>query len=127
MSFSFNKEERLCIKILIDRLFQSGKSFSYYPFKIIYLELSRDSEIPAQVLISVSKRKFRKAVQRNFLKRRIREAYRHLKPDLYVALSNQNKRIAIGIIYISTKTESYSSILTRLRGALNRLKKKVIM
>ena len=75
MNFSFKKTERLSKKILIKELFQKGSSFYLYPFKVLLLHHPDITETN-QELISVSKRNFKKAVDRNKIKRRIREAYR---------------------------------------------------
>jgi ribonuclease P protein component len=100
----FPKEERLHSKKLIQELFDKGSSFYLYPFKIIIL---RNAAYPAtehQVLISVSKRKFKLAVDRNLIKRRINEAYRLNKQLLY---SNENIKEPLLIAYIYTGKESH--------------------
>jgi ribonuclease P protein component len=74
--FTFKKEERLNREKWIQELFEKGSSFILYPFRIVYLP-HPDPLYPAhQVLISVSTRNFKKSVDRNTIKRRIREAYR---------------------------------------------------
>ncbi|NJK85208.1 MAG: hypothetical protein HC906_03830 [Bacteroidales bacterium] len=72
--FTFKKFERLTSKILIDRLFSEGKIFVVYPLKIFYLNGDFSFDAPAQVLISVPKKNFKKAVSRNLIKRRLRES-----------------------------------------------------
>ena len=73
---TFKKEERLNKEKWIQELFEKGSSFLLYPFRVVYLP-HPDPQYPAhQVLISVSTRNFKKAVDRNTIKRRIREAYR---------------------------------------------------
>ena len=78
---SFKKEERLCNIKLIEKLYHTGSSFLVYPFRIIWLSSETNSEFPVQVLISVPKKKFKRAVDRNLLKRRIREIYRLHKSE----------------------------------------------
>jgi ribonuclease P protein component len=74
--FTFKKEERLNKEKWIQELFEKGSSFILYPFRVVFLP-HPDPQFPAhQVLISVSARNFKKAVDRNTIKRRIREAYR---------------------------------------------------
>lgn len=92
--FTFQKEERLSREKLIQELFDKGSSFYLFPFKVFVMP-NPDQSCPFhQVMISVSKRNFKRAVDRNLLKRRIREAYRLNKTLLPV----QNK-LLIAYIY----------------------------
>lgn len=95
--FSFPKKEKLTSKIIIDRLFKNGESRFKYPFRVLFLFSDSYTEDFPQVLISVSKRNFKRAVDRNRIKRLIREAYRLQKNDL-VALFPQ-KPSSIAILY----------------------------
>jgi ribonuclease P protein component len=81
--FAFRKEERLNKEIWIKELFEKGSSFHLYPFRVIYLPHPKPDWPCSQVLISVSTRNFKKAVDRNTIKRRIREAYRLNKQVLH--------------------------------------------
>lgn len=126
MSFTFKKEERLCSKKQIDELFDKGNSFSHYPFVVYYLEYSKlTSDFPVQVLITVSKKKIRKAVKRNLIKRRIKESYRHLKPILYQKLSEYSLNYLLAIVYIAPKPVSYHEIHTALENTINKLLLKI--
>jgi|SRR5688572_18852415 ribonuclease P protein component len=101
--FTFKKEERLSKEKIIQELFDKGSSFYLYPFKVFFLP-NRDSEYPYhQILISVSKKNFKKAVDRNLIKRRIREGYR-LNKNL---LGYQNKLV---IAYIYSAKEILPSV-----------------
>ena len=92
--FTFRKEERLSREKLIQELFDKGSSFYLFPFKVFFMP-NPDREISChQVVISVSKRNFKRAVDRNLLKRRIREAYR-LNKDLLPV----QKKLLIAYIY----------------------------
>jgi ribonuclease P protein component len=92
--FTFKKEERLSKEKNIQELFDKGSSFYLYPFKVFFMK-NPDPMYPVhQVLISVSKKNFKKAVDRNLIKRRIREAYRLNKNQL----SGQNK-LLIAYLY----------------------------
>jgi ribonuclease P protein component len=136
--FTFKKEERLSSKKLIDELFKSGSSFYLQPFKIFFAppdpeypgvtglnlpkgETSSASPAPAQVLISVSKTNFKRAVDRNKIKRLIREAYRLNKKTLYGSLEKKNRHLIIAILYTSKKIEPFSSIQQKLVAVLMRL------
>jgi ribonuclease P protein component len=73
--FTFGKKERLSQRAAIERLFNEGKSFSVPPFRVFYITAPK-AAAPVQILIAVPKRKYKRAVDRNKLKRLIREAYR---------------------------------------------------
>lgn len=112
--FSFKKEERLTGKILINKLFTEGKVINCHPLKLVFLFCEFETNYPAQILISVPKRNFKKAVDRNLLKRRIREAYRLNKKELYLKLSQKNKRVIFAVIYTAEEINDYNLIEKRL-------------
>lgn len=120
---SFSKQERLTGKIAIDRLFTSGKSFFVYPFLIQYELIHEERAIPTRVLISVSKRKFKRAVDRNSIKRQIREAYRQLKPDHLNCPANTH--LNVGIIYVGKVKISSVKLASHLQNSLIKLNQKV--
>ena len=108
-NFKFKKEERLSKEKHIQELFDKGSSFYLYPFKVFFL-LNRDPEFPVhQILISVSKKNFKKAVDRNLIKRRIREGYRLNKNRL----PDQNK-LLIAYIYSAKEILPSTQIHERL-------------
>ena len=119
---TFTKAERLCSKILIDKLVDTGKSFNSSPFRIIWLEVI-ENRIPAQVVISVPKRNFKSAVDRNRLKRLTREAYRINKQAFYDSLNNKN--ILLMLIYTSKTIIEYEEMEEKIVDALQRLSKNV--
>ena len=119
--FTFNKEERLSRKKLIDELFKNGSSFYFHPFRIYYLKKSFESLWPAQVLITVSPRNFRHAVDRNRIKRLTREAYRLNKHRLLESLSKNNQQMLIGFVYSDKKIESFELIQKKMISILGRL------
>lgn len=83
MRNTFRKEEKLKKKNLITELFATGKSASVFPLKMIYLENDHDSPFKVQAGVSVSKRNFKSAVDRNRIKRLMRESYRKNKYLIY--------------------------------------------
>ena len=121
MNNQLTKEERLRSKKDIDRLFGNGKSFFQYPFKVLYKIEDETSPYPVQILITVSKRNFKKAVDRNRLKRLVREAYRNNKKSLCIYLSNHNKSMMIGLIYVGKTILSYQEVERKLILILQRL------
>jgi ribonuclease P protein component len=123
--YTFSKNERLCSKILIDDLLSNGRSFILDPFRIIWLEKAINSDSPAQVLINVSHHKFKRAVDRNRIKRLTREAYRKNKSALYEFLNQNNKQIIFTLFYISKDIPVYSEIELKIILILQRLKKEI--
>lgn len=107
MQFSFPKSEKLKSEKAISRLFAEGKSVSVFPIKLIYLETPNESD-KIKVAVSASKRNFKKAVDRNRIKRLLREAYRLNKPYLYEGLNN--KSYSFMFIYLG-KTEEKMIVL----------------
>ena len=105
MRNTFNKEEKLKKKTLIAELFAGGKSISVFPLKMIYLETDHDSAYKIQAGVSVSKRNFKKAVQRNRIKRLMRESYRKNKFLIYN--SEDTKKHIFMFIYQGKNEVSY--------------------
>ena len=104
---TFPLKEHLKSKSVIDRLYAEGASVTSYPLRAVFLEQSADKqESTAAILISVAKRRFRHAVDRNLMKRRIREAYRTEKHQFIESLENNNMKMAVAILYIDTKKSS---------------------
>jgi ribonuclease P protein component len=119
--FTFKKEERLSRKKLIDELFNSGSAFYLQPLKILILLKNFESDFPVQVLITVSSKNFPRAVDRNTIKRLIRESYRLNKHILYDDLKSKNKKLLIAIIYSSKKIESFSLIEEKVVASLQKI------
>lgn len=117
---TFSKNERLCSKILIDRLIATGKSFNHSPFRITWLPIA-ESSAPVKVVISVPKRSFKKAVDRNKLKRQLREVYRNKKQNVYDVLGD--KKILLLIVYTAKTKLKFSEIEQKLIEGLERLNK----
>lgn len=114
-SFTFPKQEKLKSKKIIKDLFEKGSSFYLYPFKILYIKNTETpSDLVPQLLISVSKRNFRRAVKRNRIKRLIREAYRLNKPALLTKIPATLFPLAIGIMYVSKEELPFDSIQNKL-------------
>lgn len=122
-SFQFPKAERLSSRKHIKALFTKGASFSLYPLRFVYQTIPGPAEANVQVVISVSKRRFRHAYQRNRLKRQIREAYRHHKHQI-LPLVPTNQTLLLGIVYIGKSPEPFAHIQSKLKKGLDRLSDK---
>lgn len=117
-SYKFPKEERLCSKKLIEQLFREGSSFNLYPLRFILVKQAQPVFILPQVLISVPKRIFKKAVDRNRLKRQVREAYRLHKHILQI--SGLSSIQMLGILYIAKEKKPFKIIEKKLISGLER-------
>jgi ribonuclease P protein component len=115
---TFPLKEHLKSKSVIEQLYANGSSVTAFPLRAVFLEQEHDRQpTPAAILISVAKKRFRHAVDRNLVKRRIREAYRTSKHPFIEALENNGKKMAVAIIYVDNKHNSTAFIrkkMTRL-------------
>ncbi|MFY0607841.1 MAG: ribonuclease P protein component [Cyclobacteriaceae bacterium] len=118
-SFSFPQKENLKGKKLIEELFKNGSSFYFHPLLVKVLPESDKTIKHNRVLFSVPKKKFKRAVDRNLLKRRMRESYRLNKPALFPPSVNQFYQIAF--VYTDKSILPYSAINEKLIQALERL------
>jgi len=119
---TFNKEERLCSRKLIDLLFKDGSSFLLYPFRISYLLTETPHIFPAQVVINVSKKRYKRAVDRNLIKRRTREAYRIQKQQqLYSMLAEHPNLLLLSIQFVGKQIYEYSFFEKKLSIVFRRL------
>ncbi len=96
MSFTYPKEEKLKRKKIIDSLFVEGKSVSKYPLRLVYVKLENEDKFSFQIGVSVSKKNFKKAVDRNYFKRLLREAYRL---NQHILKDNLNAKYAMMFFY----------------------------
>ena len=108
MRNTFRKEEKLKKKNLITELFASGKSTSVFPLKMVYLENDHDSPFKVQAGVSVSKRNFKSAVDRNRIKRLMRESYRKNKYLIYN--DDDTKKHILMFIYQAKSEVSYQKM-----------------
>jgi ribonuclease P protein component len=122
MKYTLNKHERLKGRSLIESLFTSGSSFFLYPFKIIYIKEKKDDLFPAKFTISVSKKRFKRAVKRNRIKRIVKEAYRFNKPELCKFLNESNLSIICMFIYVGKDIPKFETTKKFVLDCINELK-----
>ena len=122
---TFKKEERIVSNLLIETLFEKGnsQSLSAYPLRAVYLKTEhREGCAPVQLLISVPKKKFKHAVDRNRVKRQIREAYRKNKALLEGTL-DEGQMLLIAIIWLSDKHYATNEVEKRVINLLKKMAK----
>lgn len=123
--YTFSKEERLCSKKLIERLFAGGnRSFPAFPLRVVYMPLSADENpTDVSILISVPKKRFKHAVKRNQVKRQVREAYRLNKHILIDSLKAQEspKKMALAFIWLDNKIHSTNEVEYKIKKLLHHI------
>lgn len=107
MSFSYPKKEKLKSKTTIDLLFSEGNSVSKFPLRLVYVENKEANAAPLKMGVSVSKKYFKKAVDRNYFKRVLRETYRLNK---HILLDSLKKPYAIMFFYQTKERLSFQEI-----------------
>jgi ribonuclease P protein component len=114
MNFTYPKTEKLKSKITIDLLFSKGKSVSKFPLRLVYVEsdygIPEGSEQMLKMGVSVSKKYFKHAVDRNYFKRVLRETYRLNKNIL---IDNLDKKYAFMLFYQTKERLTYEEINTK--------------
>lgn len=122
--FRFRKSERLCSRTLIRQLFSpQGKSLAAYPLRVVWMPVETAGEVRVQVMVSVSKRRLRHAVDRNRAKRLVREAYRLNKHLLLDKLGD--RRLAVVFLWLPTDTRSFAEVEAKMRNLLVRVAEQV--
>ena len=124
-TYSFSKEEKLCSQKIIGDIFLSGTSFLCYPLKVVWKYEDLHTPYPASVVFSVPKRLFKRAHDRNLLKRQLREIYRYRKQDLYQGLELNNRKIAMMIVYIAKDKLEFTQLEDAMTKVITKLKKKL--
>ena len=121
-NFFFPKTEKLCSDKLIDRLFTEGnREIGSFPVRLVYLQVSTEEISGINLLVSVSKRHFKRAVKRNRVKRQLREYYRLNSQKLKSVLAADNQGLLLALIYTDGKLWSTEKLNKRLDSAFEKL------
>ena len=123
------KDERLCSRLMMDRLFQGENvSVASYPIRAIFLPVEPSLHQGISILVSVPKKKFHHAVDRNRAKRQIREAYRIHKHELVELLDGRHQGLLLAFVYVGNRLEDSArieqcmvSLLHKIKGIINDL------
>ena len=119
--FQFPKKQKICSHDAIERLFANGKSISENPSRIIWNFEENNDNVFLKVLIVVSKKRLKAAVDRNIVKRRIKEAYRIQKKHLELFLERNNQQLNLAIIYQEEEIMDYKVLEQKINLLLTRL------
>lgn len=125
---TFSKQERMTSRKLMEQLFAGGRrSMSAFPLRAVFMTMAREEgAAPVQVLISVSKRHFKRAVKRNRVKRQIREAYRLNKQILWEALASKpTEALAVALLWQADDLRDTAEVERSLVSLLHRMAEKL--
>ena len=119
--YTLGKSDKLKSAKAIEQLFKEGKSFSAFPFRVLYLYPEAPASGYLQTAFSVSKKHFKKAVDRNRIKRLMREAWRLQKNVLASKINDNNKNLKVFIIYTGNELPEYDLIFEKTAVVIKRL------
>jgi ribonuclease P protein component len=122
-SFTLGKKERLKSRKLIEQLFKEGKSFAVNPFRI-YVLTGDSPTTEIKFGVGVSTKNFKKAVDRNRIKRLVREAYRLQKNELQQNLQGKNIQLSLFFIYTAKDLPVYKDVYDKMKIALQKINKQ---
>jgi len=120
--FTLHKTERLKSRKIIEQLFKQGKSFAVFPFRVFYITGDAMAGMPpVQFGVGASTRNFKRAVDRNRIKRLTREAWRLQKNELQQYLEAQGRQLSVFFIYTGKEIPAYTEVYEKLGLILNKL------
>lgn len=121
--FTLSKEERICSKKLINELFTgNGRSMTAFPLRVVFMKRTIVDDQPrAAMLVSVPKRYFKHAVDRNRVKRQVREAFRRNKSIITQNLTEDHEAVAMAFVWLTDEKFSSSEVENRMVRLLTRI------
>ncbi len=122
---TFGKQYKLCSRKTIDLLFTEGNKLRVFPFSIHFKEIEMKEEKPFQLVFSAPKRKFKRAHDRNRIKRLMREAFRHKKLILEDALLHENKQMVLFVVYTHHEELPMEQLMKQTEKLLQTLKDRI--
>ena len=117
--FTLKKEERLCSHTVIEKLFSEGESFFIFPFKVVFIIRKKDDCVSAQAAFAVPRKVCKRAVDRNAVKRKMRESYRVNKQILYSSLKDY--QVSVMFIYVGKEKKAVLKVPSILPQCLSKL------
>lgn len=122
--YTLGKTEKLKSRKLIEQLFKTGKSFSNFPFRVVYsFTTSDEAKEGVQAGFSVSAKFFKKAADRNRIKRLMREGYRLQKNNFVDTVKTNRKTATVFFIYTGNELPEYDQVFEKMGSAIKRLQK----
>lgn len=121
--FTLSKEERICSKKLINELFTgNGRSMTAFPLRVVFMKRTIVDDQPhAAMLVSVPKRYFKHAVDRNRVKRQVREAFRRNKSIITQNLTDDHEAVAMAFVWLTNEKYPSSEVENRMVRLLTRI------
>ena len=118
--FSYNKKEKLKSRKQLQEIFTAGKTFTIFPVKIFF-QFSDEQDSAVKAGVGVSKKYFKKAVDRNYIKRLLRETYRTEKIPLHNQLSTSNKKLKVFFLFVDGNLPEYILLQQKMNIIIDKL------
>jgi ribonuclease P protein component len=123
---SYAKAEKLKSRKALKALFTGGKSFAVFPVKVFWMPAAPNSDRPIQAGVGVSARHFKKAVDRNRIKRLLRECYRLNKHSLLATLEVKQKKVVAFFLYVGKELPDYTTLNEKMQQALTKFEEQIV-